>query len=159
MIDLQVWLDAMEERYYELKSFLPKNISKELNFQIDSLDYLESYILDSYKTIDEFLELDSKTLIRDKMARYFGEVARLNVEKCAWYIQRENKRSIYFNIPVIYIVSPSQHIDSPYHVITASIDRKNGHFLKKMITNYQRLSRESGQLEIFNNPYKMPVYH
>ena len=159
MIDLQVWLDVMEERYYELKSFLPKNISDELNFKIESLDYLESYILDTYKTTDEFLEADSKTLIRDKMARYFGEVARLNVEKCAWYIQREDKKSIYFDIPVIYVVSPGRCIDSPYHKITASIHRKNGNFLKKMIINYKRLSTEGDQLEIFENPYKMPVYH
>lgn len=101
--NFQIWLDLMDERILELKDMLPREISEKLDFSYESLNSLERYLLQRFDSIGQIRQESENNLILGKLARYFGEVVRKNVEECYWFTVLDNKKHVYFQLPSIYV--------------------------------------------------------
>lgn len=157
--DFQIWLDVMEERILELKELLPREIAAKLDFSIESLQTLEDYLLERYESNEQIMMESEANMILDRLGRYFGEVVRKNVDECTWTVFLDDKRNIYYRLPILSILNPNYFNDCPIYDITTAIGRRTGNFLTRKVGIYIKYVEERrDSVPHFNNEYAMPVY-
>ncbi len=84
------WLTIMPDILMNIK-LLPKEVSVKLDYSVDSLNFLETYVISNY-TIEELRMKEYKT-VADLFSRYIGETFRKNLKDIIWEIE---KREEYF---------------------------------------------------------------
>ncbi|MCW3819196.1 hypothetical protein ONA91_32620 [Micromonospora sp. DR5-3] len=121
--EFQTWLaqdlDVREELYGVLDT--------ELDVDVPSLEQLEAFLLRRYPGPDAILALDQRG-IADAAARHVGRVLVLNVDDAVWDIDLDNEKNVCYRLPVVRM---SDGLEAcPLTMVTASLDRRTGHFLR-----------------------------
>jgi len=127
------WRNTIESRLEQLNGL----VSWELDYSIDSIDNLETWLLREYTELKLALTADEYPII-DACGTYVGEVLRRNLDG-EWVIELNDQEYAYLGIPGIsgfrgYAGVPVY----PHTWVTTSIDRRTGNFLRtrleKLIT-------------------------
>lgn len=126
------WLTSIPDKKNALKESLPASIAGKLDGSLQSLDLLETYLLETYKTGDLTEPAHSNTL--DMLASYVGDVAEKNLPGSKWTINTTDKDNIHYNFPVL---KAGDYIFNPFSNITASIHRRKGNYLRERVEALQ----------------------
>lgn len=97
----------------------------DLNYSEESIDLLEKYILDNNITVADDDYYDASC--------YLGELF-INLYKGKWTLEC-NKKSVFYNKPIIEYDSPYCIVFSPFTTLRGVILRKKMHLLRKIIDN------------------------
>jgi hypothetical protein len=128
------WLYGMESAFDQLLALTGPEVSSRLNFEVSSLDVLESWLLTRIVDYRELLSRENAALY-DVSARYFGEVLRRAVGG-DWVPCLEAPRSSNYGYPAIDYAGRGVRI-VPHFCITATIDRKMGNYLSSIVRRAQ----------------------
>src|SRR5262249_5598828 len=123
----QAWMDGMKIAISKLCALVGPEVASRLNFEVDSLDVLEAWLLRTFFDYQDLLLVENATAY-DGAARYFGEVLRRTVGG-EWTISLENKRWFNYGYPGIDRAPHS----IPHYCITATIDRQQGDYLSSIV--------------------------
>lgn len=128
----------MDEAIDEFKRQLPSDVADVLDWSPDSLDTLEEWILKNYPSTEAMLKGDNGTIV-DGAGRYVGEVLRRSLGGF-WDIELDNKKDVFFELPILAGFEGASTPLSPLSLVTASADRRTGNFLSSILTNmtYER---------------------
>jgi hypothetical protein len=128
--EFQAWL----ANDLEVRDELEAMIGTDLGIDTMSLDKLESFLLNRYRTPDEALRLNERGVI-DAAARHIGLVMLLNVDGALWAIDLENEDNVYYQLPIIKL--PDGAEECPLTLATATLDRRTGEYLRTAVENYE----------------------
>ncbi|MBD1823644.1 hypothetical protein H6F51_14240 [Cyanobacteria bacterium FACHB-DQ100] len=131
--DFDQWIFLMDDALEEFFQSLPAELRGKLDHSISSLDVIEGWILSKYRTIQE-IQAPGEATVLDGLARYVGETFRKNLGGY-WDIDLKNEKSIYFNFPVITGYKENSTPIGIHSLVTASIDRRTGEFIKTVLLN------------------------
>ena len=129
--NFQFWLMDMHDALVRMKQSVPKEISDQLNYSIESLDVLEQWILSDYASVDQILATSEAQKV-DGYARYVGETFRKYLGGI-WMIELDDPKHVFYNLPQI---KTNQLIDSPLSLVTASVDRRTGEYISGILKNF-----------------------
>ena len=127
----QCWLMEMDVALEKFVSLDRGRYRNELDFGSKSLGVLENLILAKYKSIKE-IKGDGEFL--DGASRYFGETIRV-ATGAKWEIRLDDKKFVFYGIPIIYGGKINSVPICPLTSITACVDRRTGVFLTKIYEN------------------------
>ncbi len=134
------WLDTMDVSIESFLSKLPDEVSEQLDGSVESLDALEAWLLDRYPDTDDTQPREERFTV-DGAARYFGEILRKETGG-HWDIEPDKPDSMFAGVPIIRDAGPKGGPPvAPMFAVTASTDRRTGHFLSGMV---QRLRKAKG---------------
>lgn len=136
------WVSETENGIATLLDLVDPGTAADLDFELNSLDTLEAWLLRSFSDYRDLL-LEENFGAYDGAARYFGEVLRRAVEG-EWVACLEDLRSSNFGYPSIDNYSNRGARIMPHFCITAAIDRKLGNYLSSIAS--REIQRASGQL-------------
>ena len=126
----QTWLaedlDVRDELYAMM--------GKELDVDLASLDVLERFLLDRYRGPDQILKLDQRG-VADAAARHVGRVITFEVDGAAWEIDLEDEKNVFYRLPIVRMADGFD--DCPLALITTSLDRRTGRFLREHVEKLQ----------------------
>jgi hypothetical protein len=111
-------------------------IASRLDFEVDSLDVLEAWLLRTFSDYREML-LDENVAAYDGAARYYGEVIRRTIGG-EWVARFDDKRSYDYGYPVIDNYPGRTIPFDPHFTITAAIDRRLGNYLSSIVKRAQQ---------------------
>jgi len=124
------WLTCIPDKIISLQKKLPDYIKDKLDCSITSLDVLENYLLENYTM--ESLMRDKN--MWDECASYIGNTYKKNIPNAKWYIDLDNKRNIFYNMPCLQIVNKINFV--PHSYVTTLLDRKEGNLLSTIVKNH-----------------------
>lgn len=136
--EFDIWVDTLDDFISTALDLLPENISKQMDFSLQSLNTLEEYLLATYSG-EQFSSIENKDLLGG-LAAYFGETARQNAVNGYWSIDLVNKKNAYYNLPVM-ISEKVKFTISPYQLIISLFARNTGTFLATIATNFIEYSK------------------
>ena len=122
------WLTCIPDRINELREKAEKEIGGPLDGSLSSLDALEAYLINKF-TYDEMIAPENRVFL-DQLASYVGDVAEKHLENAEWTINLSDENDVNFNFPVLKF---GGNFFNPFTVITTSLDRKKGDFIRKRI--------------------------
>ncbi|VTS00359.1 hypothetical protein [Tuwongella immobilis] len=140
MIDrdgFEAWLMSTEDTNKQFLSELPDEISHRLNFTLESLDVLERWLLDKYDSPADILQPSENWFI-DQASKYVGETVRRNAGG-TWNINLDDPSLVFYGLPVV--TRANGYSDCPASLVTASLDRRRGNFIRTVVENIVRESR------------------
>jgi hypothetical protein len=123
--ELQTWIATAEDARQELGELL----GVELGVDFADLDVLEAKLLARYPNPDAGLRLDQRGVL-DAASRQVGLVLILNIEGARWDIDLEDEDEAYYRLPIIALPDGSR--ECPLSMITASLDRRTGTFMREL---------------------------
>jgi hypothetical protein len=137
--EFDYWIFYLCDVLEDFLDFLPLEVSEKLDFSVESLDVIENWILDRYSTLDAILSFDQSSIL-NALRIYIGETFR-KIVGGHWDIELEDSDFVFFQEPVItnfdtYELKTSV---SPCSLVTASVDRRTGHYLRTVIGNHLEL--------------------
>ena len=127
------WLDFMDGALGRFLMNLPAEIESRLDFSPQSLNVLESWILNKYPSTQAMTEPD-QTITLDALARYIGETFR-KVLGGYWDIQLDEPDLVYFSLPIITGFKGGLGYDCPITLATATANRRTGTYLYSVLQN------------------------
>lgn len=130
--NFQEWLILIDFKMDFFTEEFAKEQNLTLNYSIESLDKLESWILANYDDIKKLID-DEKML--DYLTVYIGETFRKHLGG-KWYIDLKNKKNAYYSMPVL--TDPSYRGEvyiAPMTYATACINRKKGNYISTILKN------------------------
>ncbi|MFZ3001542.1 MAG: hypothetical protein WA071_14535 [Undibacterium umbellatum] len=130
----EIWLMDMSDALENFLNSLPKDVSEKLDFSPDSLNILENYILTKYSGSSEILAADASKMV-DGMARYVGQTFRRSFNG-KWIIDYNDKKNAFYGLPQIANMQGQVTQFCPATLVTASVHRKTGIFIKTVYNNY-----------------------
>lgn len=105
--DFQYWLFEMSENLEKLRDLLPNDIEKTVDYSIESLSSLESWVIKyAFPQVSESWLVKALVLEGDLyfelelVSIYIGEVIRKNIGG-RWVADISNPNSFYYRVPVI----------------------------------------------------------
>ena len=126
--EFEHWLFEMDDK---LNMFFDSlSISSRLDYSEASLIDIEKWVLIHYESIEK---LQSDSHIFDLLAIYIGEVFRKNLNT-TWDIILNDPEYAYYQVPEIKLPTPV----CPFFLLTASIDRQKGDFIKTVYVNTKK---------------------
>jgi hypothetical protein len=131
--EFEYWLFYLDDVLEDFLDFLPHEISKKLDFSSNSLDILEEWILDRYPSIEVVLQFDQSSVL-DALAIYVGETFRKMLGG-KWSIELEDLDFVFCQEPILTVFDEHSSRESPLSLVTASIDRRTGTYLRKVLEN------------------------
>jgi hypothetical protein len=131
----QFWLMDMEDAIERFRQSVPDSVSIHLDFSPSSLDILEKFILDKYRDVDE-IKKQSEAQVADGGARYVGQVFRRNFGG-TWTIDYLDRNNAFYGLPQIVGMVGQVTQSCPLTLVTASVDRRTGTFIKTVFNNHQ----------------------
>jgi hypothetical protein len=140
MIDQQEfegWLIFVDATIKQLLDELPEEVSQRLDFTLGSLDTLEGWLLQKYESTDAILQ-PSENWYLDRAAKYVGETIRQNAGG-DWAINLDDPDYAYYGVPEIR--SEQFAPECPAALVTASLDRRRGNYIKKIVETMARKRR------------------
>lgn len=137
--DFEEWLFALSDKEEEFRNIFNKETNIDLDYSVDSLDDVEKWLLETFKTKENLLSEENKKIL-DLIVSYVGGVFRRKLEG-KWEIDLENEKNAYFKLPVIVSESTPAPI-SPHTLITASFSRNKGNFISTVLNNAIKNSKK-----------------
>jgi hypothetical protein len=128
--EFQTWL-AMD---LEVRDELYALIGTELVPDVESLDALEAFLLGRFPDPAAAVTLEYRG-ITDAAARHVGLVFVLNVDDAVWDIELNDQARLFYRLPVIRLANGAE--ECPLTMVTASLDRRAGDYLRAVVENYQ----------------------
>lgn len=132
--EFEVWLIHMDDQLEVFLNSFDEPIKSQLDFSPGSLDVIEGWLLDNFKTYQELQEVKYKKLV-DLLARYIGETFRKNI-KGKWDMNLTDPNYVFYGMPIIMDGEKKETITCPHYLPTSAIDRKSGNFLRTILNNY-----------------------
>lgn len=135
--EFEIWLIQMDDRLEELADLLPKNVARELDFSVGSLDALEGWLLKNYANYKSLFQ-ESEARLFDCLASYVGETFR----KCVggkWNIDLDDPDDVFYQLPVIE--NRNEWSEAPATLITASLDRRTGNYMSEVVLAFMEDAR------------------
>lgn len=122
------WVFQNPDIIEEFKNSLPIEISDQLDYSIESLNALESWLTKNFTTVDKLVSFVNISVL-DGSARYVGRVFLAHLEG-KWGIDIHDKDNIYYGLPVI---ESRIGATCPLSLVSACIDRRTGHFISDVL--------------------------
>ncbi|WP_291432617.1 hypothetical protein [Deinococcus sp.] len=122
------WVFQNPDVVKDFKDSLPSGISEQLDYSVNSLDVLETWLTENFNTVDEITSFVNVSVL-DGSARYVGRVFLANLGG-KWGIDIHNKDNMYHSLPVI---ESKVGVTCPLSVVSTSIDRRTGHFISDVL--------------------------
>jgi hypothetical protein len=134
--DFEYWLADMDDALDRFLGSLPEQIRSRLDFSVESLNVLESWIIDTYPDPKAMMAPGESERLGGT-ARYIGETIR-NVVGGYWDIDLKNRNNVYFGLPQVTGFSSTPTPECPLSLATATADRRSGKYLSTIVENMQR---------------------
>ena len=132
--EFEIWLGRMNEEVASLIELVPG-----LDGSPASLDRLESWLLSRYASISD-ARPDSEAVTIGRAARYVGEVFRKHTGS-KWAIEDRDPKYMFRGLPVL-VGGTLPTPDCPRSMVTASLDRRTGHYLSSILNNVLRSPKD-----------------
>lgn len=132
----QVWLMNMNDAIDSFRQSIPTEVAARLDFSADSLSSIEGLALSNYNTIDDIKQLSEAKSV-DGMARYVGQVFRKYFGG-KWTIDFTDKNNAFYGLPQLVEMDGQRTQICPLTLITASVDRRTGIFIRTIFDNLQQ---------------------
>lgn len=131
MIDheFEEWLSFMDDKIEELLEELPRKVRTQLDYSPKSLAVLEEWLLSTYATPEEIKNEENKHFL-DRIGCYVGECFRKKLGG-KWEINNTDPADVFYGLPVVRGKRIPEFC--PLCMVTASIDRRTGVFLKSIL--------------------------
>jgi hypothetical protein len=97
--NFMMWITFLPDKIIEFKQKLPHEISTLLDETPDSLEALETYMLNNY-SLEYFQNPQNKDFV-DGFVSYVGEVFQKNLPNAKWSINLEDENDVSFALPVL----------------------------------------------------------
>ncbi len=131
----QIWLMDMEEAIERFRQGIAADIAIRLDFSPESLSAVEEFALGKYSGI-EVAKSQSEAQTLDGMARYVGQVFRKHFGG-KWTIDFSDKKNAFYGLPQLTGMAGQRIQFCPLTLVTASLDRRTGKFIRMIFDNYQ----------------------
>lgn len=128
----QEWLGVMDDSLEYFITMLPPEVGRRLDYTPESLDVLEGWVLDRYAGVDAIMA-ESELLDLEYMARYVGETVRRSIGG-EWRIAYDDPKAAHYGVPEIRFAEKVPPL-APKYLVTASVDRRTGQYLRMVVTN------------------------
>ena len=109
--------------------------SEKLDYSETSLDFI-GQLLQNYSS-ENFLSEENKILL-DRLARYVGSTFRRNFPNAYWDIELDDKKDVFFTLPVVKVKDAQLAPFSPHTLVTTLLARKRGNFLSTILENSKK---------------------
>jgi len=139
----QLWLLDMSDAIERFRQTLPPNLAARLNFSSESLSDVEAHALAKYPTVGD-IKQPSEAAVVDGMARYVGEVFRRHLGG-KWVIDFTSKTNAFYGLPQLAGMAGQKTQTCPLTLVTASVDRRTGKFMRTVFDNCMRNANEARQ--------------
>ena len=126
----QTWLAHMSDYLEEFRKTAPPAIAPKLDFSLASLDAVESYILSLYANMDAVTAPSAARMV-NLLSIYVGETIRKNGGG-RWDIELADESFAFYKRPILRDIGPRKETDCPMNLVTASVDRRRGTFIRKV---------------------------
>jgi hypothetical protein len=120
------WITCIPDKINALEEKIPPEISVRLDYTVDSLDILERFLLNTTSLI----KIQKDKELWDNCASYIGVVYEKNVPTSKWYIELEDEKDVFYNMPCLKTKNNLMFV--PHSEITAALDRNKGTFLSSL---------------------------
>lgn len=134
----EYWMFDMSDALEYFVASLPEEVSTKLDYSPESLDVLESWMLERYPDTQSIMER-YEHIRWDDIGRYIGEVYAKTVG-LQWGIFLDDSESdyAYFQLPVLQ--NPMLPLDHfcPLTMGSACLDRRTGTYLSTILKNKMR---------------------
>ena len=128
----ETWLAHIDDFLEELRASVPEDLEHHLDFSIASLEPLEAHILTRFGSLDEATNKDASSAL-NLFAVYVGETMR-KTGGGIWSIRTDDPEYAFHNKPIITGCGQNgNNTDCPLSLVTASIDRRRGNYLRTVI--------------------------
>lgn len=135
----EYWLADMDDALERFLETMPENTRDELDLTRASLDILEAWVLKRYGDTRSLLGESEKEVL-DGLARYVGETFRKELGG-RWEIRVDDPKYVHFGLPQLSGFAARSTPISPHSLVTASADRRSGHYLRQVLENSERQIR------------------
>ncbi|MCB6182920.1 hypothetical protein LIN78_05080 [Leeia sp. TBRC 13508] len=132
----QVWLMDMSDAIERFRQFIPVDMAARLDFSPESLSLIEEFALANYPTIND-IKKQSEAKAVDGMARYVGQVFRKYFGG-KWIIDFNDKKNVFYCLPQLTGMAGQRTQICPLTLVTASVDRRTGKFIRTVFDNHQQ---------------------
>ncbi len=129
--NFQHWLSEMDNYLSEFIDFFRNENNIDLDFSPESLDFVEKWILENFKSKEIILKAENMNIL-NMLAIYIGETFRRNIGG-RWKLDLSDEKSVFYKLPIL---TESPKIDvpiCPHALTTTSISRNKGTFLSKIL--------------------------
>lgn len=137
--DFEHWIFDMDDALESFFALLPHTVKAGLDFSTASLDTLEKWILEMYPDISD-IQKPEEEFVLDGLVRYVGETFRKELGG-QWRIQFDNPKYAHYGLPELTGLSARSTPICPQLLVTASIHRRTGNYLRTVLDNAKRLSK------------------
>jgi hypothetical protein len=125
----EAWLAVMDQRLRDFERELPPAVASRLDGSADSLDALESWLLDRYDS-PESMRADGEWGRVNGASRYLGEVIRRELGG-EWDIELDKPDSVVARVPIIRRAGTAGTTPiAPIFELSAATDRRTGRYLR-----------------------------
>lgn len=131
--EFEQWLFDMDDVLDEFRAEFSTLQGVTLDFTPESLDKLERWLLSEYPNVKAALKLSEKFTV-DKAARYVGETFRKRIGG-QWSINLVNPKYVFYGLPELRSKSTKCTPECPHTLVTASLDRRTGVFIRTVLSN------------------------
>jgi hypothetical protein len=131
--DFEYWLFDMDQELAVMMDGMPDDVAKVLDYSVESLSVVESWVLSRYPTVPDILK-ESEKLTLDRLARYVGETIRKTVGG-VWDIDLSDPQNAYYRLPVVS--QQGKWLECPVTLITAATDRRTGKYIELVVQRMQ----------------------
>jgi hypothetical protein len=128
--EFEFWLFYMDYVLEEFLNWMPKDTSKFLDYSLNSIDYVEEFLLSRYENHSQLMSFDQRS-IWDATSRYIGEVVR-QTNSYKWTIDLENGDNVFYGRPIIKMQSEF----CPSSIVSAFCQRQKKGYMSKTIKAY-----------------------
>lgn len=130
--NFELWLFEMDDALERFVALVPTELNVKLDFSLDSLDAIESWLVERFSSHQELLSAANKAL-HDGLARYIGETFRRSLRDVKWSIRFDDEKFAFFGLPIL-IDGQSNTVVCPHTLTTTAIARRSGTFLSALLT-------------------------
>lgn len=132
----QVWLMDMSDAIDRFVQSVPEDVRPRLDYSPESLDLVEAHALAAYPSVAAARPL-SEARALDGMARYVGQTFR---KHCGgkWMIDFSDSKNAFHGLPQLAGMAGQKAQLCPLTLVTASLDRRTGKFLRTVFENSRR---------------------
>jgi hypothetical protein len=131
----QAWLTEMSDAIERLRRSIPADVAVRLDFSGDSLSAIEQFALARFPNIKDIKRRREADVV-DGMARYVGEVFRKHLGG-RWIVHSDTCNAFH-GLPQLTDMTGQCSPLCPLTLVTASVDRRVGNFIKTVFDNAVR---------------------
>lgn len=131
------WTESIQARIAEFLELIPQHVRCQLDYSIESLDILENWLLEKYPDYKS-ARMDSEYPIMNAAGSYVAEVFLKHLGG-KWTIELDDQENAFLGVPGIRDFQTTDTVTMPEYpktMVTASIDRRTGHFIRDRIEQH-----------------------